>query len=80
MKHITVRYYSFLSAQRGIQTTEVETEAADVKALLDDIRTRNLFRLTATVSKAAVNDVFVDFDAPLADGDSVTFIPPFAGG
>ena len=80
MKHITVRYYSFLSTQRGIQTTEVETEAADVKALLDDIRTRNLFRLTATVSKAAVNDVFVDFDAPLADGDSVTFIPPFAGG
>ena len=37
MKHITVRYYSFLSAQRGIQTTEVETEAADVKARLEEI-------------------------------------------
>ena len=80
MKHVTVRHYTFLSACRGIRSEPVETNAATVKELLADIRARNLLRLTATVSKAAVNDVFVDFDAPLADGDTVTFIPPFAGG
>jgi molybdopterin converting factor small subunit len=30
--------------------------------------------------KVAVNDEFRDWDAVLADGDRVVFIPPVAGG
>jgi len=79
-KRITVRYYTFITSRRGIQTDPVETDAATVRELLHEIQAKRSLPLTTTISKASVNDKFVEWDDPFADGDCVTFLPPFSGG
>ncbi len=80
MKHVTVRYYSHLSTRRGIQSDPVDSDAPTVLDLLHEIQAAHRLPLTTTMAKASVNDTFVEWSAPFADGDTITFIPPFAGG
>ncbi len=80
MKHVTVRYYSHLSTRRGIQSDPVDSDAPTVLDLLHEIQAARRLPLTPTMAKASVNDTFVEWSAPFADGDTITFIPPFAGG
>ena len=77
---ITVVYYAALREQRGLSQEAVETEAATAGALYEDLRARHGLRLAAEQLRAAVNDEFAAWDAPLAPGDTVVFIPPVAGG
>ena len=80
MKRITVRTYSMLSSRPGIQTDPVETDAGTVRELLHELQATRKVPLTTNISKASVNDRFVDWDEGFGDGDCVTFLPPFSGG
>ncbi len=75
-KKLTVRYYSF----RGTQTEPYETDVDTARQLLHEIEAGDSIQLTTHIVKAAINNKFVDWDAPIADGDQVTFLPPFSGG
>ena len=80
MKHVTVQYFAILREQRGRTQEKLATSAPTAAALYDELRARHQFTLPADRIRAAVNDEFVAFAAPLSDGDRVVFIPPVAGG
>ena len=50
------------------------------RQLLHEIQANGRFPLTTNIVKAAINDEFVEWDAPIRDGDQITLLPPFSGG
>ena len=79
-KKVVIRYFALVGARRGTQTEPYETEAATARQLLHEIQKNGHFPLTTNIVKAAINDEFVEWDAPIQDGDQVTLLPPFSGG
>ena len=79
-KRVTVKYFGFLGGRRGTHTETYETEAETARQLLHEIQASGTFQLTTNIVKAAINDEFVDWDAPIKDGDRITLLPPFSGG
>ena len=79
-KNVTIRYFALVGARRGTQTEAYETEAGTARQLLHEIQANGRFPLTTNIVKAAINDEFVEWDAPIQDGDQVTLLPPFSGG
>lgn len=79
-KKITIRYFALVGPRRGTQTEPYETEAATARQLLHEIQAGGQIPLTTNIVKAAINDEFVDWDAPIQNGDQVTLLPPFSGG
>jgi MoaD family protein len=79
MARIRVEYFAILREHTGRGSEEIETGARTVADLFRELDGRYRFpRLTGL--KVAINDEFRDWDAGIADGDSVVFIPPVAGG
>ena len=79
-KKVTVRYFALIGERRGIQTEPYETGAVTARQLLHELQAGNIIPLTTNISKASINDKFVDWDAPIKDGDLITLISPFSGG
>ncbi len=79
-KKVTVRYFALIGERRGIQNDPYETEAATARELLRELEANKAIPLTTNISKASVNNKFVDWDAPVSDGDLVTLLSPFSGG
>ena len=79
-KQIVVRYFALVGARRGTQSEPYETEAETARQLLHEIQKNGRLPLTTNIVKAAINDEFVEWDAPIRDGDQVTLLPPFSGG
>jgi len=80
MTQVTLEYYAQLREQAGRSREAVITEAASLGALYEELRARHGFSLDAKALKVAVNAKFSEWNRPLADGDTVVFIPPVAGG
>jgi sulfur-carrier protein len=80
MPTVNIQYFAILREQRGLAQEKLATTATTPGALYEELRGRHQFTLPAGRIRAAVNDAFVDADAPLNDGDRVVFIPPVAGG
>lgn len=79
-KKITVRYFALIGERRGTQTEPYETGAATARELLHELQAGKTIPLTTNISKASINNKFVDWDAPINDGDLVTLLSPFSGG
>lgn len=79
-KKITVRYFALIGEKRGIQNEPYETEASTARELLHELQESRAIPLTTNISKAAVNDKYVDWDSPINDGDLVILMSPFSGG
>ena len=79
-KKVTIRYFALVGARRGTQTEPYATEAETARQLLHEIQAGGVLPLTTHIVKAAVNDQFVDWDAPIREGDQITLLPPFSGG
>jgi molybdopterin converting factor small subunit len=79
-KKITVRYFALIGERRGTQTEPYATEAATARELLHELQQNKAIPLTTHISKASINNKFVDWDAPINDGDLVTLLSPFSGG
>ena len=79
-KKITVRYFALIGERRGTQTEPYETGAATARELLHELQEHKAIPLTTNISKASINNKFVDWDAPIRDGDLVTLLSPFSGG
>ena len=79
-KNVVIRYFALVGARRGTQTEAYATEAATARQLLHEIQKNGHIPLTTNIVKAAINDEFVDWDAPIQDGDQITLLPPFSGG
>ncbi len=77
---ITIHYFAMLREQARRDEESRETNATTVAELYAELTQAHGFTIPAGNLRAAVNDAFVKMDAPLRDGDVVTFIPPVAGG
>jgi len=79
-KRVQVRYFAMLREQAHCSEETVVTAAANPADLYEELRRRHGFSLAAAQVKVAVGDDFAAWDAPLAEGARVVFVPPFAGG
>lgn len=80
MTRVTVTWYARLRDERGLAEESIETAAADLGALYDELRAAHGLSLERSRLRAALDDDFADWAVPLADGARVVFIPPVAGG
>lgn len=79
MARIRIDYFAVLREHTGRASEEVDTAAGTVAELYSELDRRYRFPRMASL-KVAVNDEFGDWGSRIADGDSVVFIPPVAGG
>ena len=81
---IDVLYFAWLRERIGEPKERVETQAATVAELVDELRGRSeahalAFSDVAAV-RAAVDQELVGFDASIAEAKEVAFFPPMTGG
>jgi molybdopterin-guanine dinucleotide biosynthesis protein A len=79
-KRIKVQYYAILREQAGRSDESVVTGANTPRDLYNELKSRYPFSLAPEMLRVAVNAEFGEWGQHLADGDSVVFIPPVAGG
>ncbi len=78
-RKLRIEYFAILRDRAGVDAEELDTEAGTPAELFAELSERYPFPEPGQL-KVAVNDEFSDWQASLADGDSVVFIPPVAGG
>ena len=79
-RRIDVQYYALLREQTGCASESLLTVAGTPRELYLELKTRHPFTLPPELLRVAVNAEFGDWAQPLAEGDTVVFIPPVAGG
>jgi molybdopterin-guanine dinucleotide biosynthesis protein A len=77
---VRVQYYALFREQAGRSEESLSTTATTPGALYAELQSRHPFKLSPEQLKVAINADFRDWSASLADGDTVVFIPPVAGG
>jgi len=80
LKTIKIIYFASLREHCG-RSEELRGTAAGTPAqLYEELRREYGFDLQQVHLRVAVNEAFAAWDRPLADGETVVFIPPVAGG
>lgn len=77
---VTVLYFALLKQRRGLSEECVQTDAASVGGLYQEVNARHGLGMEANQIKLARNEDFCAASEPLADGDTVAFMPPVSGG
>lgn len=82
--NITVRYFASIREVMGAGSEAVQTRAATVGALREELMARNAAAANALAAgkavRMALNQDMCAGDAPLKSGDEVAFFPPVTGG
>ncbi len=81
---IDVLYFAWLRERIGLPMERIETSAATVRDLVEELRRREdryalAFSDTAAL-RVALDQELAEFDAPLAGVREVAFFPPMTGG
>ncbi len=81
---IDVLYFAWLRERIGLPMERIETSAATVRDLVEELRRREdryalAFSDTAAL-RVALDQELAEFDAPLAGVREVAFVPPMTGG
>ena len=81
---IDVLYFAWLRERIGERSERIETEAATVADLVEELKARSeahalAFSDMASV-RVAVDQDLTDMSAPLAGAREVAFFPPMTGG
>lgn len=79
MIQVRVEYFAILRERAGKAREDVRTDATTAAELFAELEKRHAFPRLPSL-KVAINDEFREWDAALAEGDRVVFIPPVAGG
>jgi molybdopterin synthase sulfur carrier subunit len=81
---LTVRYFAWLRERVGEPSEEVETAAATVAELVDELRARDERHALAFADlkavRVAVDQELADMAAPIGRAREVAFFPPMTGG
>lgn len=77
---LKVSYFAWLRERVGLDTETISTSAVTPAQLWTELDARHDFATERRHLRVAVNDTFSAWDAKLADGDRVVFIPPVSGG
>ena len=79
-KRVKAQYYALLREQAGLSEEMLTTQARTPGELYEELQARYSFSLAPEMLRVAINGDFGDWSQPLAEGDSIVFIPPVAGG
>lgn len=77
---LQVRYFALLREQAGRGAEELQTRARTPLELYRELQQRRGLALAPEFLRVAINDEFGEWRASLAEGDTVAFLPPVAGG
>jgi len=81
---IDVLYFAWVRERIGLPKEQVETSAATVADLVEELKTREERYAAAfedvSALRVAVDQELTDFDAPLEGVREVAFFPPMTGG
>jgi molybdopterin converting factor subunit 1 len=77
---VRVQYFATLREEAGQSAETVQTDAATVSDLYEQLDAHHDFSVPPADLRVAVNDDFADWDTALDANDLVVFIPPVAGG
>ena len=81
---IDVLYFAWVRERIGMPRERVETEAATVAELVDELKRREERYEAAfadlSALRVAVDQELAGFDAPIGDAREVAFFPPMTGG
>ncbi len=77
---LAIQYFALLRDQRGLDCETLATSAATPAELYASLAEQHGFTLPQAALQVAINDEFASWTSPLADGDTIVFIPPVAGG
>jgi len=81
---VRLRYFAWLRERVGEPSEAVETSAATVADLVEELRGRDEAHALAFADmravRVAVDQELAGFDAPLAGAAEVAFFPPMTGG
>ncbi|GGH58088.1 molybdopterin synthase sulfur carrier subunit [Comamonas phosphati] len=84
MKTVTVRYFASIREALGTGSATLQTAAATVGALREELMAQSCAAAAAlTHGKAvrmALNQAMCEGDAEIRSGDEVAFFPPVTGG
>lgn len=82
--NITVRYFASIREAMGTGSEALQTQAATVGALREELMARSDAASAALAHgkavRMALNQDMCHADAPLKAGDEVAFFPPVTGG
>lgn len=76
---IRVRYFASLRDAAGCAEETIDY-AGDLGSLYESLAARHGFSFPRARLRVAVDGAFADWDAVLADGAEVVFVPPVSGG
>ncbi|MBK1636627.1 molybdopterin converting factor subunit 1 [Rhodovulum adriaticum] len=81
---IDVLYFAWVRERIGLPKERIETEAATVAELVEELKAREdryaLAFSDLSALRVAVDQDLTDFDAPLDGAREVAFFPPMTGG
>jgi molybdopterin synthase sulfur carrier subunit len=81
---VDVLYFAWVRERIGLPKERVETSAATVMDLVQELRARAPRYAAAfediSALKVAIDQELTEFDAPLAGAREVAFFPPMTGG
>ena len=78
---LRVRFLARLRELAGTDVEDVKTPAGSrVNDVYEALRAVHTGLPAPQGVRGAINPEFVDWDAPVSDGDEVAFIPPVSGG
>ena len=76
---VTVLYFASLRDAAGVASENLGVPSS-LPALYDELRARHGFPLAREKLRVALDGAFVDWNATVADGAEIAFIPPVSGG
>jgi molybdopterin synthase sulfur carrier subunit len=81
---IDVMYFAWVRERIGEPKERIETDAATVMDLVEELRARGERYAAAfadvSALRVAIDQELTEFDAPLAGAREVAFFPPMTGG
>lgn len=79
-KTVRVLYFAKLREARGLDEESVRTLACTAAGLFEELRFRHRLPMDIASLSCARNGNFCPWSEPIATGDEIIFLPPFAGG
>ena len=77
---VTILYFAALRDAAGIASETVETSAANLRALYEEMQARHHLPFPARQLRVAVDGDFASWEEALHEGAEIAFIPPVSGG
>lgn len=77
---VTILYFAALRDAAGMASESVETPAANLRALYEELQARHQLPFPARQLRVAVDGDFASWEDALHEGAEIAFIPPVSGG